>query len=84
MSAEMTAPRGCSSAGRAPALQAGGREFESPHLHGEAAATSLHAHAAPLAATPLLHTRIQVCERSFVAAVLQRLRRDGSSSNYVR
>ena len=24
---------GCSSAGRAPALQAGGREFESPHLH---------------------------------------------------
>ena len=24
---------GCSSAGRAPALQAGGQEFESPHLH---------------------------------------------------
>jgi hypothetical protein len=23
----------CSSAGRAPALQAGGREFESPHVH---------------------------------------------------
>jgi hypothetical protein len=26
-------PRGCSSAGRAPALQAGGRRFESAHLH---------------------------------------------------
>ena len=26
-------PRGCSSAGRAPALQAGGQEFDSPHLH---------------------------------------------------
>ena len=26
-------PRGCSSAGRAPALQAGGQRFESPHLH---------------------------------------------------
>ena len=25
--------RGCSSAGRAPALQAGGQEFEPPHLH---------------------------------------------------
>ena len=24
---------GCSSVGRAPALQAGGQEFESPHLH---------------------------------------------------
>ena len=24
---------GCSSAGRAPALQAGGQGFESPHLH---------------------------------------------------
>ena len=24
---------GCSSAGRAPALQAGGRQFDSPHLH---------------------------------------------------
>ena len=24
---------GCSSVGRAPALQAGGREFDSPHLH---------------------------------------------------
>ena len=24
---------GCSSAGRAPALQAGGQEFEPPHLH---------------------------------------------------
>ena len=27
--------RGCSSAGRAPALQAGGQEFDSPHLHHE-------------------------------------------------
>ena len=27
------APWGCSSAGRAPALQAGGQEFDSPHLH---------------------------------------------------
>ena len=26
---------GCSSAGRAPALQAGGQEFDSPHLHQE-------------------------------------------------
>ena len=26
-------PRGCSSVGRAPALQAGGQEFESLHLH---------------------------------------------------
>ncbi len=25
--------RGCSSAGRAPALQAGGQRFESAHLH---------------------------------------------------
>ena len=25
--------RGCSSAGRAPALQAGGQEFDSPQLH---------------------------------------------------
>ena len=25
--------RGCSSDGRAPALQAGGQEFDSPHLH---------------------------------------------------
>ena len=25
--------RGCSSAGRAPALQAGGRQFDSVHLH---------------------------------------------------
>ena len=29
----MFLPRGCSSVGRAPALQAGGQEFESPHLH---------------------------------------------------
>ena len=28
--------RGCSSVGRAPALQAGGHEFESHHLHSEA------------------------------------------------
>ena len=27
--------RGCSSAGRAPALQAGGQEFDPPHLHQE-------------------------------------------------
>ena len=27
---------GCSSAGRAPALHAGGQEFEPPHLHQEA------------------------------------------------
>ena len=26
-------PWGCSSAGRAPALQAGGQEFDPPHLH---------------------------------------------------
>ena len=26
---------GCSSVGRAPALQAGGQEFDSPHLHHE-------------------------------------------------
>ena len=26
-------PMGCSSAGRAPALHAGGQEFEPPHLH---------------------------------------------------
>ena len=25
--------RGCSSAGRAPALHAGGQEFDPPHLH---------------------------------------------------
>ena len=29
----MLLKRGCSSAGRAPALQAGGRRFESDHLH---------------------------------------------------
>ena len=27
--------RGCSSVGRAPALQAGGQGFDSPHLHGD-------------------------------------------------
>ena len=30
---ESTEVRGCSSVGRAPALQAGGQEFESLHLH---------------------------------------------------
>ena len=30
---------GCSSAGRAPALQAGGQEFDSPHLHHKKADT---------------------------------------------
>ena len=30
---ELCTPWGCSSAGRAPALQAGGQEFDSPHLH---------------------------------------------------
>ena len=42
--------RGCSSAGRAPALQAGGQEFDPPHLHQRASedeetttvATKLH------------------------------------------
>jgi hypothetical protein len=34
-------PRGCSSAGRAPALQAGGRQFEPAHLH-QRASPSLH------------------------------------------
>ena len=29
----MKEKRGCSSAGRAPALQAGGRQFDSVHLH---------------------------------------------------
>ena len=29
----ISAIRGCSSVGRAPALQAGGHEFESHHLH---------------------------------------------------
>ena len=29
----LTEIRGCSSAGRAPALHAGGQEFEPPHLH---------------------------------------------------
>ena len=31
--ARSACPRGCSSAGRAPALQAGGQRFESAHLH---------------------------------------------------
>ena len=31
--ARMPCPRGCSSAGRAPALQAGGQRFEPAHLH---------------------------------------------------
>ena len=30
---ERTLRWGCSSAGRAPALQAGGQGFDSPHLH---------------------------------------------------
>ena len=30
---ERQTPWGCSSAGRAPALQAGGQEFNPPHLH---------------------------------------------------
>ena len=34
---ESTKVRGCSSVGRAPALQAGGQGFESPHLHQEGA-----------------------------------------------
>ena len=29
----LTSNRGCSSAGRAPALHAGGQEFDPPHLH---------------------------------------------------
>ena len=29
----LAAARGCSSVGRAPPLQGGGQEFESPHLH---------------------------------------------------
>ena len=29
----LASKRGCSSAGRAPALQAGGQEFDPPHLH---------------------------------------------------
>ena len=33
--------RGCSSAGRAPALQAGGQEFDPPHLQSD---TNLFAH----------------------------------------
>ena len=33
MHGSYTVRRGCSSAGRAPALQAGGRRFESAHLH---------------------------------------------------
>ena len=31
--ADFATTRGCSSAGRAPALQAGGQEFDPPHLH---------------------------------------------------
>ena len=30
---EVVVTRGCSSAGRAPALQAGGQRFDSAHLH---------------------------------------------------
>ena len=33
MHGSFTVRRGCSSAGRAPALQAGGRRFEPAHLH---------------------------------------------------
>ena len=33
LAAEMLQQWGCSSAGRAPALQAGGQEFDPPHLH---------------------------------------------------
>ena len=33
MNRDLKTVRGCSSAGRAPALQAGGRRFESDHLH---------------------------------------------------
>ena len=56
--------RGCSSAGRAPALHAGGREFESPHLHGGLGSPSTPGCSTPalVAATPLLHMSIQVCE----------------------
>ena len=35
----ISAIRGCSSVGRAPALQAGGHEFESHHLHSDAKAS---------------------------------------------
>ena len=41
-------PRGCSSAGRAPALQAGGRRFEPGHLHVATFESSLRA---PVGAT---------------------------------
>ena len=34
-------PWGCSSVGRAPALQAGGQGFESPHLHENSKESSL-------------------------------------------
>ena len=37
--------RGCSSAGRAPALQAGGQEFDPPHLHEGRIAQVVRAHA---------------------------------------
>ena len=33
LNAELSKIWGCSSAGRAPALQAGGQEFDPPHLH---------------------------------------------------
>jgi hypothetical protein len=44
--------RGCSSAGRAPALQAGGRRFEPAHLQGETSAAAT----APRARPQNLHT----------------------------
>ena len=41
-------PRGCSSVGRAPALQAGGRRFDPDHLHHRGNAVVSSAAAAPL------------------------------------
>ena len=47
---------GCSSAGRAPALQAGGQEFDSPHLHHHVAASVISLAATFLQKSPCAHS----------------------------
>ena len=42
MKIEETQARGCSSVGRAPALHAGGREFEPLHLHHKGESPVIH------------------------------------------
>jgi hypothetical protein len=64
-------PGGCSSVGRAPALQAGGRRFDSDHLHHGASAARLQCDSGALA--PREHPR-ERGEASFMSSRASRAR----------